>query len=249
MLRLFRNIRQKLIEQENVRKYFWYAIGEIFLVVIGILIALQVSNWNEDRIIRQSAEYHLSLLTQDLSEDKRLLLELKETFENDINRTDHLLNIMKGIEESSETIPEDIIRLLLEYNFKPRNSALDVLVNSGEIGVLDVRVQNLISQYYRSVDAVRERDAITNVFIQSKFEPHVYDNLTYLWGLGNGHPTLTAIYQDDTRGALSVDIDSFLSDKKLEALLVARYYQLQELIRIYDTTLQNLDDLHNYIIK
>ena len=248
MLRFFRNIRQKLIEQENIRKYIWYAQGEILLVVIGILIALQVSNWNEDRINRQSAQYHLSLLTQDLNEDRRLLLDLRKTFENDINRTGHLLNIMKGIEKSSETIPEDIIRLLLEYNFKPRNSALDVLVNSGEIGVLDVRVQNLISQYYRSVDAVKERDTITNVFIQSKYEPHVYDNLTYIWSLQNGYPTLQTIYKDDTREPLTVDIDSFLSDKKLEVLLVARYYQLEALIETYNIALQNLDNLKNLIL-
>ena len=49
MLKFFRTIRQNLIEQDNVRKYILYAIGEILLVVIGILIALQVNNWNEQR--------------------------------------------------------------------------------------------------------------------------------------------------------------------------------------------------------
>jgi len=49
MLKFFRTIRKKLIEEDNVRKYLLYAIGEILLVVIGILIALQVNNWNEAR--------------------------------------------------------------------------------------------------------------------------------------------------------------------------------------------------------
>lgn len=49
MLRFFRQIRQKLLKNGNLRKYFWYALGEIFLVVIGILIALQINNWNEER--------------------------------------------------------------------------------------------------------------------------------------------------------------------------------------------------------
>jgi hypothetical protein len=47
MLKFFRTIRKKLIEEYNVRKYLLYAIGEILLVVIGILIALQVNNWND----------------------------------------------------------------------------------------------------------------------------------------------------------------------------------------------------------
>lgn len=56
MILFFRKIRQKLIEQSKVRspaspagRYFLYAIGEIFLVVIGILIALSINNWNEQR--------------------------------------------------------------------------------------------------------------------------------------------------------------------------------------------------------
>ena len=49
MLRIFRNIRQKLAAENNIAKYLRYAIGEIFLVVIGILIALQINNWNENR--------------------------------------------------------------------------------------------------------------------------------------------------------------------------------------------------------
>jgi len=49
MLRFFRTIRKKLIEEDNVRKYLLYAVGEILLVVIGILLALQVNNWNEER--------------------------------------------------------------------------------------------------------------------------------------------------------------------------------------------------------
>lgn len=50
MIKFFHTFRKKLIEQNNVRKYLLYAIGEIMLLVIGILIALQVNNWNQNRI-------------------------------------------------------------------------------------------------------------------------------------------------------------------------------------------------------
>ena len=47
MLKFFRRIRRKLLEEASLKKYILYAVGEIFLVVIGILIALQINNWNE----------------------------------------------------------------------------------------------------------------------------------------------------------------------------------------------------------
>ena len=50
MIKLFRKIRQGLLTENKFGKYVLYAIGEIVLVVIGILIALQVNNWNENRL-------------------------------------------------------------------------------------------------------------------------------------------------------------------------------------------------------
>ena len=66
MLKFFRTIRKKLIEQSKVRNYFFYAIGEILLVVIGILIALQVNNWNEERKLNLLEVSYYESLLQDL---------------------------------------------------------------------------------------------------------------------------------------------------------------------------------------
>ncbi len=65
MISFFRKIRQKLLQQNRVTRYLVYAIGEIFLVVIGILIALQVNNWNENR----KQEIEKKKLTASLAEE------------------------------------------------------------------------------------------------------------------------------------------------------------------------------------
>ena len=69
MIKFFRHIRRSLIQQNQMGKYFKYAIGEILLVVIGILIALQINNWNEGRKARQIEATKLNKLLEDLKLD------------------------------------------------------------------------------------------------------------------------------------------------------------------------------------
>ena len=59
MLTILRRIRRSLIDSGGARKYLLYAIGEITLVVIGILIALQINNWNQNRLDHNKAELML----------------------------------------------------------------------------------------------------------------------------------------------------------------------------------------------
>ena len=62
MLRLFRQLRQRLLSENKFSRYLLYAIGEIFLVVIGILIALTISTWNEKKQDRELEIFTLNSL-------------------------------------------------------------------------------------------------------------------------------------------------------------------------------------------
>ncbi len=77
MLTFLRKIRRSLLESGSARKYLLYAIGEIALVVIGILVALQINNWNEGRKTKKI--------------EIRLLAELKETLMGDYFKVEMLL--------------------------------------------------------------------------------------------------------------------------------------------------------------
>lgn len=67
MIKFFRRIRQKLLAENRFSKYLLYAIGEIFLVMIGILLALQVNNWNEERKSRKHEAKLLKELLADIN--------------------------------------------------------------------------------------------------------------------------------------------------------------------------------------
>ena len=67
MIKFFRHIRQTLIMENKTSKYLKYAIGEIILVVVGILIALQINNWNENRKLKNVEFQTLLALQVDLN--------------------------------------------------------------------------------------------------------------------------------------------------------------------------------------
>mgnify|MGYP003642309183 CR=1 FL=1 len=70
MIKFFRKIRQNLLMENKTGKYFKYAIGEILLVVIGILIALQINTWNENRKLDEIKENYYRQIILDLESDK-----------------------------------------------------------------------------------------------------------------------------------------------------------------------------------
>ncbi len=69
MIKLFRSIRQNLLNEGKTSKYLKYAIGEIVLVVIGILIALQVNNWNENQKKAKIKQSYIKNLITDITKD------------------------------------------------------------------------------------------------------------------------------------------------------------------------------------
>jgi hypothetical protein len=96
MISLFRKIRQKLLSQNRFTRYLAYAIGEIFLVVIGILIALQINTWNENRKYRnQEADFYSDVLS-DLDKDLEKLDFLTEFHRNRIEILSTLLTHLRS---------------------------------------------------------------------------------------------------------------------------------------------------------
>ncbi|MFK7812792.1 MAG: DUF6090 family protein [Maribacter sp.] len=73
MIKFFRKIRQKLLTENKFSKYLIYAIGEIVLVVIGILIALSINNWNQARIDKKSESKYLTDIKKEIQNNNSVL--------------------------------------------------------------------------------------------------------------------------------------------------------------------------------
>ena len=97
MIKFFRKIREKNMKAGKIKNYLLYAIGEIVLVVIGILIALQINTWNQAYEDRQLEKAYYCKLLEDLTQDEALLKKLNEEDQERIkwvNQSIHLAHVI-----------------------------------------------------------------------------------------------------------------------------------------------------------
>jgi hypothetical protein len=119
MIKFFRRIRQKLLSENNFSRYLLYAIGEIFLVVIGILIALSINNWNENRKHDNAEKVFLSGIKSDLLKDREYIYYVLDYIEPKIEAYRIL---MKLEQQDYNTNKMQIDSLLSIYIFSPQRT-------------------------------------------------------------------------------------------------------------------------------
>ncbi len=163
MIKFFRRIRFDLLKKNKTGKYLKYAVGEIVLVVIGIIIALQINNWNEQRI--------------DSKEEQLVLLYLKEDFDFNYRTLDSLiayqiakkklqLSILDYTGNKPKPKTEKEFNIMLEVSanlgeFYPRNGALNDLISSGKLKIIkNQKLRNSLSSWNPIVDQIKNREKI-----------------------------------------------------------------------------------------
>lgn len=137
MIKIFRNIRQNLINKGKTTKYFQYAIGEIILVMIGILLALQVNNWNNDRAERKQEEKFLIGLKADLQVD---LVNMKAFIEDKKIKQISALKVLEfpELQTANDVFELDslIWNVFIWRSYHPSTNTMDELISSGSLNII-----------------------------------------------------------------------------------------------------------------
>ncbi|WNH09031.1 DUF6090 family protein [Thalassobellus suaedae] len=149
MMKFFRKIRQNLLSEGKTGKYIKYAIGEIILVVIGILIALTINNWNQN-----SARNKLELeALKNLKED--FDFNLSELIQIDSVNTKNIKSCLLILSHTGKRYKEDFIldKYLNDAAASPdyvaKNGFLNDLISSGNLGLIkNSALRNLLSSWY-----------------------------------------------------------------------------------------------------
>ena len=138
MIKFFRRTRQNLLITNKTGKYLKYAIGEIILVMIGILLALQVSHWNNESADRKLEKRYLSELILDLQTDSLVIARAKKSSDLQASTKIKLLGYYK-----EQKIKEDSLIYYFDEQwrnvakFNPITTTLDEMKSTGNIGVIE----------------------------------------------------------------------------------------------------------------
>ena len=185
MFKFFRRIRQNTLSNNKFSKYLLYAIGEIILVVIGILIALQINNWNEDKQEKR----------QELKQLKALRLEFEKniiTFDSIMlhhteneHATIELMNA-KNKNYTLETLDSLFLKSIYNYNFDPSRGIYNSLINSGQIELISnellkykiAEIQDIVLDYIDDENLVRaygDRQVFPFIINEMPYNPLRHD--------------------------------------------------------------------------
>ena len=172
MITLLRKVRKKLLTRGSMSSYLFYAIGEILLVVIGILIALQINNWNENRKARQTELLALIDLKDEFVENRtnfKALMAVKNDFSLQWKNYLHTI--------SNKKLPKDQRAInrprLGSRTFKISNSTLNSLLNSGKIdNIENDTLKHLLSTWFDELKAYQEVERMHYSFSTNEMMPY-----------------------------------------------------------------------------
>ena len=202
MIKFFRKIRQDLLRDNKIGDYLKYAVGEIVLVVIGILIALSINNWNESR----KNDLEQALLVKNIIEDLRLdFIHINKSLEQVSNQMNLIDDLISKIFDEKKKINYNSIGLIrFSSDFRP----ISQRNHSESVSTLeDDFIRELIQDYFL------KEDQVTDIFIE--YVDIVHNKIRpYLSNVGM-HNLRSLYNQDSSNKKLEVPLNPIILDEQL----------------------------------
>jgi len=200
----------------------WFRYGfETLAVLVGILAAFALENWNEERQAKNQAISFLHHIASNIEEDIEELEALMIYVDRSILRSESLISSFKQRSFNEHEATNYIAWLNVEKRFQVNRSGMDALINSGRLDLLSPDITYALQQYYALCDKLAEREAISNGFIQNKYETYHYEHYVETTRLSDVYG-IPEKYADDPRETYLVSEESIVDDYKLEILVLIR---------------------------
>ncbi len=240
MIRFFRQIRKTLMEQNKTRTYLIYAVGEIALVMIGILLALQVNNWNEERIEYEQEKLLIDNLNEEFSENLSIL-------EKDILRLDSVIVGMEYLLQVMHDGPGSMTILefeqLLASTFKtpnwiPSSFIMEEIKNSGGFSRLkNPQLKRYLFKW--------EREYISLTDTKDSYFEYASDYIDYLteYGSVRNLDVINGSIPSLKRSTITTNDLSLLRNPQFENRTDNFYFLANSLRKAYIRAMENINNI------
>jgi len=233
MIKFFRKIRQNLLTEGKTGKYFKYAIGEILLVVIGILIAVQVNDLNNDQKDKKMEQRYISDLMQDLKADSIAIAQFIKNSDEQVRTKNNIVSYYNG-----QSYPKDSLVYYFEqqwkpiYNFTPILTTLEEMKSTGRISVIsNLDLRRLILDTYNKYEVhIKNNEGIYKM-LQDEFWKVILSKL----------PNLYPDVQREPSNEL--DIESALKNFEIKNRLMVNY------VMGMNKAIKNLQNINNQLLE
>lgn len=179
MLHFFRRIRKALLSDNKFRKYTIYALGEIALVMIGILLALQVNNWNEARKERAMEKAFLLDLKDEISINKE---ELSKQIKSAESKISGAKKIAEEITAANKSMTEEQLAKLTQTafmgvpQFVAKNSVINEIESLGGLQIIqNATIKDFVSSWHQKLSLLKSQEEEVIMYRQKNTEIMIED--------------------------------------------------------------------------
>jgi len=178
MIKFFRKIRQNLLMENKTSKYFKYAIGEIVLVVIGILIALQINNWNEARLQSNKESQILASVHKEFKINKKQLDSVVKGHKEVYDYCTKIINLFPITElPAPKTLDSLSYYLFWSYGgvtFNPSQSSINALTNTSSFDIIsNEKLRDLLISWNDLIKDYQEEELMAVSHIRNQYDPYM----------------------------------------------------------------------------
>lgn len=243
MAKIFRTVRINAVFNKNFNKYFLYVLGEIVLVVIGILIALEIDNQNKIKENSKKEILYLQSFQEDLRKDIgtiRTQLEMKEYLFSELETVFLEFPDLQNRSEAELLGISNSLALISSQNIFVCNcSTFEAIQNSSDIQVItDFTLVQLLFNYYTHLNLVVSHDELSNQYIRNTVEPYIIDKLEL-----RSIDYIAQWYENDNR-KFEKKLSVIYADYEFENILIGSRDRIESYLYIYKRALMLAEELY-----
>ncbi|WP_412559448.1 hypothetical protein [Winogradskyella sp. MIT101101] len=220
MIKFFRRIRQQLLSENKFSKYLIYAIGEIILVVLGILIALQINQNAENKKTDSTRQDYYVQLLEDLNKDKQFTNEIIKLFEKDRKEYNTYLEIYSATDLSPSQVYDHLMTLnIISTPLSFNSNTIESLRSSGEIILIPLTIRNKLIDVFRFQEEILKN---------SEFSDKGKNNMLQDLGIYRGASTLDSRLKNQPQLKSYLEFDENMPQIILGLDAVQRWKEVSE---------------------